>query len=331
MPRISSIASNYLSHIWNRQLLVFIFFLALSSAFWVFIAGKEVKEAEFEVRIELVGVPDNVVITTEPPKKITVTLKDQVFRLLNYKYNRQRNFVAVINWADVQNSDGYVKLSTNTLLKPFLSTLHGTTQVIGARPETIEFYYNHGLSKTVDVVFQGVVEADSTCNIIACDVSPRRVTVYGSKDVLDTITGAYIKPVALHGIKENETRNVGFQPVKGLKYVPGQVKLTIYADRMMEKTVQVPVHGTNFPAGKTLRTFPAKVNITYQVGASLDSKITAESFTVVLNYEDIKDKTENSIPLKLKSIPTGVQRARITPAEVEFIIEESEEPDSAED
>lgn len=322
MPAILKLASNYLSRMWNRQLLVFFFFLALSAVFWVFMAGKEVKEAEVDVQLELVGVPANVVITTEPPKKITVTLRDEVFTLMNYKLNKQKNFKAVINWSDVQNSDGHVKLQTNAVLKAFYKTLHSTTQVIGARPETIEFYYNHGLSKKVDVVLQGIIQADSLFSIIASDINPRKITVYGSRSILDTVTGAYLRPVDMRGLKESETVDVYFQPVKGLKYVPNKVRLTVFADRMMEKTVQVPVHGVNFPAGKVLRTFPPKVNVTYQVGTSLDQKIGADAFTIVLNYEELKATDGNRAELHLKSTPTGVQHARITPNEVEFIIEE---------
>lgn len=312
-------ASNYLSRLWNRQLLVFIFFLALATVFWVFMAGKEVKEADIDIPIVLTGVPNNVVITTDPPKKITLTLKDEVFTLINYKRKASK---IVINWADVESHDGHVKLQTATLLKPFYSTLHSTTQVIAARPDVIEFYFNYGLSKRVDVVLQGHIEADSTCSIVACDLGPRKVTVYGAKSVLDTVTGAYLMPVNISGLKEKEVREVYFQPVKGLKYQPNKVTLTIFADRMMEKTVQVPIQGTNFPAGKVLRTFPPKVNVTFQVGQTLEQKINAENFTLVLNYEDIKDKTDNRTTLKLKSMPSGVQRARITPSEVEFIIEE---------
>ena len=109
-------ASDYLSSIWNRQSLVFLFFFGLSAAFWAFTAGKEVKEKEFEVELELVGVPKNVVITTDPPKKITVNLRDEVFTLLSYRFNSQRNFRAVINWNDVDTSNGHVKLQTATVL-----------------------------------------------------------------------------------------------------------------------------------------------------------------------------------------------------------------------
>lgn len=320
--------SDYLSRIWNRQLLVFLFFFALSAAFWVFTAGKEIKEKEFDIEIELVGVPKNVVITTEPPKKISITLRDEVFTLLNYKYNYLRNYHAVINWNDIDTSSGHVKVQTSTLLKSFYPKLHSTTQVINPRPEIVEFYFNYGHKKAVDVIFQGAVRADSAYYIIASDVYPRKVDVYGSREALDTVTGAYIQPINLRDIKENKTLYVHFQPVKGLKFSPDSVRLTITADKLMENNVQVPVNGVNFPAGKSLCTFPPKVTVTYLVGSKFAKSITPESFTIVLNYEDLINREDNRIPLNIKTLPTGVKSVRITPAEVEYIIEEDKSYDS---
>lgn len=325
MLPILKIMSNYLSRLWNRQLLVFLFFLALSTAFWVFMAGKEQREVEFDVALHLKGVPDNVVITTEPPKKISFTLRDEVFTLLNYRYNKFKHLEATIDWRDVSSSGGHVRLLSTQLLKPIIASLHNTTEVVTQRPDTIEFFYNYGLSKKVDVCIQGHIEADSAYSVLACDVYPRKVTIYAAQHVLDTITGAYIRPVNLTQLTDTTSIEVGFQHVKGIKYVPEKVRLTAYADRLVEKTVQVPVRGVNFPAGKTLRTFPPKVEVTFQVGTSLYKKIEADAFTIVVNYADLIDNTNNRIPLRLKSTPEGVRRAHITPAEVEYIIEEETE------
>lgn len=322
MPPILKFASSYLSRIWNRQLLVFLFFLLLSTAFWIFTAGKEIKEKEFDIAVELVGVPKNVVITTEPPQKITLTLKDEVFTLINYQINRQRDLKIVLNWNELNTTSGHVKMTTATLLKTLATQLNSTTQIIAHRPDVIEFFYNYGLSKRVDVVLQGIIQADSTCYVIASDVNPRKVTVYGSKEMLDTITGAYLEPVNLRELRQEKSLTVYFQHVKGLKYDPNHVTLTVYADEMMESTVQVPVRGVNFPAGKTLCTFPPKVNVTYSAGKTMAKDITADAFTIVLNYEDLISHPDNRSPLHLKSLPAGVKSARISPAEVEFVIEE---------
>ena len=93
-------------------------------------------------------------------------------------------------------------------------------------------------------------------------------------------------------------------------------------DRLVEKTVSVPVQQVNFPATKQLRTFPSSVNVTFQVAMGLYRRITRESFVIVVNYEDLLKNRSNHCTLSLKTIPAGAIHARIHPAEVEYVIEE---------
>ena len=65
------------SILWNRQFLIFLFFLALSAVFWLFQALGETYEEDFQVPIELKNVPGNVVITTDLPQALHVSLRDK--------------------------------------------------------------------------------------------------------------------------------------------------------------------------------------------------------------------------------------------------------------
>ena len=84
----------------------------------------------------------------------------------------------------------------------------------------------------------------------------------------------------------------------------------------------MPVQQVNFPASKQLRTFPAKVNLTFQVGMSQYKHISADNFVLVVNYEDLLKSKGNTTRLSLKTIPTGVTHVRIRPQDVEFVIED---------
>ena len=147
--------------------------------------------------------------------------------------------------------------------------------------------------------------------------------------MLDTLTAAYLEPVHLSNLIDTTTAKRRFVKVPGVKFVPSSARITIVTDRMIEKTVQVPVQGVNFPAAKTLRTFPPKVNITFQVGMSQYKSVTPESFVLVVNYADLLNNNENRCRLSLKSLPLGVRRARINPSEVEYVVEDTS-PDELE-
>lgn len=322
-------AKSYLSRIWNRQFFAFLFFLFLSASFWLFQTLNETFDREVSVKVVLMDVPDNVVVTTEPPTHLRLTLRDRGFILLRYEYFYQRHFPEIkIKWSDVSTPSGHVSLATNDLLKPILSTLEGSTQLVGAKPETVEFFYNYGQKKEVPVVIQGKFEADSAYTLMALDVEPRTVTVYASQRILDTLSAAYLEPLHLRNLTDTTILEHRFVKIAGVKYVPAQPKLRILADRMVEKTVEVPVQGVNFPATKTLRTFPSKVKVTFQVGTSQYREVTPESFVLTINYEDLLNHKEPTYPINLKSTPYGVKRPRLFPSAVEYVIEEIISEDS---
>ena len=58
-------------------------------------------------------------------------------------------------------------------------------------------------------------------------------------------------------------------------------------DIYAEKSVEVPIRGINYPPDKVLRTFPSKVQVTFQVGLSHFKSITSEDFFIGVTYESL--------------------------------------------
>ena len=73
----TSVIKRNIARLWNKQFLIFLFFLALSTVFWAFQALSETYEEEYQVGLELQNVPSNVVITTELPRTLRITLRDK--------------------------------------------------------------------------------------------------------------------------------------------------------------------------------------------------------------------------------------------------------------
>ena len=101
--------------------------------------------------------------------------------------------------------------------------------------------------------------------------------------------------------------------------------MTAHVDYYTERTVEVPVVGLNFPAGITLKTFPAEVTIKYRVGAAVSRNITAENFVLAATYEELLNNNSGKFRLQLKSIPVGVSNVRIYPSEVDYLLEQMDE------
>lgn len=310
-----------LSKIWNKQFLIFLFFLALSSVFWIFQTLNETYEEDFQVPLELRNVPSNVVITTDLPENLHILLRDKGSQLLAYRYTRQFKPV-VVDYNTYSNPSGHVSILGNELQRQIAAQLLPGTQMLGLKPDTLDFYYNFGQFKRVPIRPLGEVRAGRLYSLAKTVYSEDSVTVYASREQFDTITAAYLQPFNLRNLTDTTHVKSNFVKVKGAKFVPAQIGVTFCIDRLVEKTIQVPVQQVNFPASKQLRTFPATVKVTFQVGMGLYRKITSENFVLVVNYEDLLKNKSTRCHLSLKTIPEGVSHVRISPQNVEYVIEE---------
>lgn len=310
-----------LSKIWNKQFLIFLFFLALSSVFWIFQTLNETYEEDFQVPLELRNVPSNVVITTDLPENLHILLRDKGSQLLAYRYTRQFKPM-VVDYNTYSNPSGHVSILGNELQRQIAAQLLPGTQMLGLKPDTLDFYYNFGQFKRVPIRPLGEVRAGRLYSLAKTVYSEDSVTVYASREQLDTITAAYLQPFNLRNLTDTTHVKSNFVKVKGAKFVPAQIGVTFCIDRLVEKTIQVPVQQVNFPASKQLRTFPATVKVTFQVGMGLYRKITSENFVLVVNYEDLLKNKSTYCHLSLKTIPEGVSHVRISPQDVEYVIEE---------
>lgn len=302
------------------------FFLALSASFWVFLALNDEYEKDFAVALRLNSVPDHVVITTELPATFHVVLKDRGSQLLNYQY---AGLPAInLDFRNYDRQSGHVVLSAADIAKLLQQKLSPTTKIVSYKSERLEYYFNNGLNVRLPVELKANLKTDQLYGISSIRVTPDSVTAYAMPEVLDTLRSAITQSLNLTNISESRVCKVSLAKMRGVKFDPPFVRVKINVDQMTEKSVDVPVKRVNFPAGKTLRTFPSKVKIIFQVGMSMYRKITADDFTLVVNYETLLKATDGKIHLYLKSVPAGVSHVRIVPSTVDFLIEDVVEEDN---
>ncbi|MCM1107465.1 MAG: CdaR family protein [Clostridium sp.] len=311
----------------NRDFLVFLFSLLLSSVFWLLKTLNETYETEITVPLQLANVPSEIVITTDLPEELSVTVKDKGTVLMNYLYGPSFSPVQV-DFAKYEDNrlSGRVQLMPADIQRNIYAQLLTSSRIVSVKPDTLEFFFNRGMYKKVPVRLSGVVETTPSYYLAGITFSPDSVDVYAPASILDTISAAYTQPVTFNNLSSDRSDTLAISHVRGAKFVPSSVAVLMDVDIYTEKTVEVPVGCINFPASKDLRTFPSSVKITFRVGAALFKSIRAEDFVLAVTYEDIlKNSNSSKLPLSLKSVPAGVSNVRIEPAEVDYLIEEVDE------
>ena len=307
---------NGLSKMWSRQFFVFLGFLALACFFWLLMAVNEVKEEVVEVPIELSNVPENVVIT-DCTAALSVSVTDRKIMLMARKVSP-----LVIDFHSyVSSSSGYVRIPAAFFEKTLQAKFQGST--IGTvSPEQIEVYFNYGEKKIVPVKFAGELRGSSGIYVSEVKLEPDSVLVYAGSNLLDSITTAFTKAYYRRDIDKDSHISLPLAKQRGVKFVPDSVRLSIATDRLVEKTVKVPIQQANFPASKKLRTFPPEADVNFTVGMRDYDRIGSENFVIVVSYDDLQNASSDRIPIRLKSLPDGVSNVRLQQTEVEYLIED---------
>lgn len=314
----------------SHELLVFCFFLAVSFGFWLLQALNETLEREVKVNLQLDNVPDDVVIIDSLPTTVRVTLQDKGLSLARhgiYSFFRPNQVKIDFTTFDNGKKDAEVYISPYDLQRMLGRIFATSTKIQSFRPDTLHFSYNHGLSRTLPVRLAGTVKASRQNYIQGIRVEPDSVRVFAPAIILDTMNAVYSETYLLDSLHATGSYQIELRKQKLLKYDPEQVSIKVRVGYYTEKTVRVPIMGLNFPADKKLRTFPAQASITFRVESGRYQQITSDDFVLATTYEELLMNAENSkLMLHLKTIPDGVSDVRISPQEVDYLIEQVEAP-----
>ena len=305
----------------SREFFIFLFFFFMAGGFWLLQTLNNDYEADFSIPVKLKGIPNDVVITSEPASEIRVRVKDKGTVLLNYMLGK--SFYPVqLNFEDYNSKDNVVKVAASEYEKSVVSQLNASTRLLSMNPDTLEYIYSTGISKRLPVRLCGTLSVERQYYLSDTLFRPDSVLIYAPAGMLDTIVAAYTQPVAFENISDTLIQQVPLLQPKGVKIVPSTVELMLPVDIYTEKTVEVPVEGINFPFGKVLRAFPSKVQVTFQVGLSRFRQIEAEDFSIEVPYDELLRLGADKYTVRLNKVPDGVRQVHCNPEQVDFLIEQ---------
>lgn len=302
--------------------MVFLFFLVVSAGFWLMQTLNDSYETEYRLPLRLTNVPQGTVITTDLPHTVQVSVHDKGTTLLGY-YFRLRHDTLWMNFSQYDHGDtyGHVILSHSDVIKQLTSTFEASSRIVSFRPDTLEYYYTRGVRKRVPVEFHGRIEASALSFLSEVSCEPDSVDVWAEPRLLDSLTAMPTVNTVWTNLAETRKQQVPLQGRRGMKLEPPTVKLSAIVDVYVEKQVQVPVIGTNFPAGYVLRTFPPTATLSFRVGSQRYKDITSDNFVLTATYEELLQQPDSILHLQLRSVPEGVSQVRISPPDVQFMIE----------
>ena len=309
----------------NKELLIFLFFLLLSGIFWLSLTLNETYEQEFAIPVAIIDVPKNAVLTSDEIDTVKMTIRDKGIILAAYHYGDYLKNIN-IRFRNYTRNNGTGIVSAQDMQKIVYQHMLSSSKIISTKPEKLEFYYNYGTKKQVPVRWSGRVIPEELYFISRVDYSPDSVTVYATDEKLDSINMVYTEQLNYANFRDTLVVNCQLSKLKGVKMVPDHIKISFYTDVLTEEHIDgIPIRGINMPEGKNLRTFPAKVTVSFVTGVSVFRNLRPEDFHVVADYQEIKQNPSEKCRIYLKDVPTGISRAKLETTLVDYLIESQTE------
>ena len=321
IKKLWQIVSDFVFSNTNKDFLVFLFFLGLSGIFWLSLTLNETYEREFSIPVSVVDIPKNAVLTSDEVDTIKMTIRDKGIVLVAYQYGDYLNRLR-IPFKNYTRNNGSGSVPASELQKLVYQNLVSSSKITACKPDKLEFFYNYGTHKKVPVRWSGRVIPEELYFISRVDYSPDSVTVYASDEKLDSINIIYTETLNYANFRDTLSITCHLAKLKGVKVVPDKVKINFFTDVLTEENIEgVPIQGINLPEGKVLRTFPAKVTVSFVTGVSVFRNLRPEDFTIVADYNEIKRHPSEKCRITLKNVPPGISRARLDVTLVDYLIE----------
>ena len=155
----------------SKDFFVFLYFLVMSGVFWILTTLNETYETDVAVRLELVDVPGNTVITEPLPDTIKVMVRDKGYYLVKYLYFDNMRVVRLpFHLYSGQQSRGAV--APSDLQKLLRSRFGETCSILAIKADHLDFYYSHGSQKKVPLIYSGTATAKTNFYVMDVKISP---------------------------------------------------------------------------------------------------------------------------------------------------------------
>ena len=312
---------DFLFSIINKEFLIFLFFLVLSTTYWLMSVLNETMEREIIVPVKLSNIPDNAIVLTDETVPLRVTIRDKGYTIAAYLYGEELSTIK-LPFANYFKGEQKCIVNTNELNKLVAAQLYSSSKILSIKPERLEFPFNQGQHKRLPIKFRGTVKPAESYHLARITFSPDSVMVYSSQQTLDSLQNVVTEPVNILDFNDTISQKIRIESIKGSKIVPNEVRMTLYPDILVEATINVPITPINVPEGMVMRTFPSQIQVNYIIGAARYHKISQKNFMVVADYSATNEGEQKQCQLKLVKAPSDTRNIKLKANYVDYLLEQ---------
>jgi len=311
----------------NRRLIVFSICLAIATVLWFLNALSKSYTAVVSYPVKYLNAPKNKFIVNDPPEKFDFLVRAHGFTLLRNKFSLSfspivLDLTALTNESNKLTSSSY-SVSTASVRERIAGQVSSEIEILQIQPESFILAFDSLGVKQVPVALRGDFILRPQFEFAsAFRITPKMVTVTAPRALLAEIDSIYTVKKTYRNIDSPISEEIKLEIPRKASVNPGQVLVQIPVEEFTENSFPVSVSVKDLPAGTRVRLFPQEVEISFRIGLSQFSKVTARDFRLSVSYHEI---TQGAPKLRIiaDKVPASVKSLKITPDYVEYLIEKN--------
>jgi len=311
----------------DRKLLIFLFFLLLSTIFWLLNELSKDSNTTITYPVKYTNLPKNKVLVRELPSRFELTVEAPGYTLLKYKLsNRLMPLIFDLNqygFTILGNSEKQQFFILTSRARTGISRqLRSDVQILDISPDSLIFEFGEIVRKAVPVVPNLTIEYTQQympSGEITTD--PDSIIVSGPNLIIDTIQQVFTRHKLFSEVNQSITRSCPLKEIKNVSFSEKKVTVVIPVEQFTEIVIDVPIEKIHVPDSLVLKTFPGSVTLTCMVSLTNYDRITPHQFRAVVDFKGSETNISNKLKVVIVKAPDFVKLVRFHPINVEFIIE----------
>lgn len=212
-------------------------------------------------------------------------------------------------------------IPTVSFTTDFSRQLGNEITILSFEPDSIVFNFSDRIVKRLPVrlnaTFVFEKQYDSSGHTL---LQPDSINVSGPPSVIENMNFVETEKLQIEDVKSSIHRTVKLVPNKLLTFATDIVTIKVPVEKFTEGRTEVPVHPMNVDPGYSLKTFPDKIMVRYQVALSRYNDVDAGQFDAVVDGAKLVDQNPAKIPVQLMTAPSYIRAIFIEPEKVDYIL-----------
>jgi hypothetical protein len=301
---------------------IFIICLIIAFVFWGLIKLAEVYNVTYTFKLHYENVPVEKRLTSMSDSTLAVNFSARGFKILRLNIFEDLSILNIDLAETDMIKEGSEYFIYSQELRDQLAGIIGISESeISFSESMLGFKLENLFEKEIDVLANLSIQYKEQYDLYEKEiVTPSRVSVFGPKATIDTLTEVWTENITLQDLEKDRVMQIGISnPYPNLlRFDPEIVEIHLRVEKFTESNIEIPIDFSNVK--ENIQSFPSTVKVYFKIAQKDFNNIQAGDFNVKPELADVDLREVDRLNLKLTAKPGFIRNEWIVPTSVEFLI-----------